>query len=69
MKSIGASASPGFGMSEVNDSFKDATFGVKSDEVESTETPRDGVTIIRDSAYGVPHVYGKTRSDVLFGAG
>src|SRR4051794_10615416 len=49
--------------------YKDATFGVKAGQVESTITPKPGVTIIRDSAYGVPHVYGDTRSDVMFGAG
>src|SRR5687768_17183575 len=43
--------------------FKDATFGVRPDQVESTITPRPGVTIIRDSAYGVPHIYGTTRED------
>ena len=28
-----------------------------------------GVTIIRDTAYGVPHIYGDTRADTMFGAG
>ena len=27
------------------------------------------MTIIRDSAYGVPHIYGDTRADTMFGAG
>jgi acyl-homoserine lactone acylase PvdQ len=49
--------------------FKDATFGVPAGQVESTITPQPGVTILRDSAYGVPHVYGDTREDVMFGAG
>ncbi len=49
--------------------FKDATFGVKPADVASTETPRPGVTIVRDRAYGIPHVYGDTRGDVVFGAG
>ncbi|MGZ6641682.1 MAG: penicillin acylase family protein [Solirubrobacteraceae bacterium] len=49
--------------------FKDATFGVSSGDVASTETPRPGVTIVRDKAYGVPHVYGATHGDVMFGAG
>ena len=66
---LGASARPGFGMAEVEQYFKDATFGVKDGEVESTITPRPGVTITRDAAYGVPHVYGETRDDVMFGAG
>ena len=27
------------------------------------------MTIVRDSAYGVPHIYGETRADTMFGAG
>ena len=49
--------------------YKDATFGVKDDDVESTIHPRDGVTIVRDKQFGVAHVYGKTRGDVMFGTG
>jgi acyl-homoserine lactone acylase PvdQ len=49
--------------------FKDATFGVKPGEVASTIEPRPGVTIVRDSAFGIPHIYGDTRADTMFGAG
>ena len=56
-------------MAEVEQFYKDATFGVPEGGVESTISPRPGVTIVRDSAYGVPHVYGETRDDVMFGAG
>jgi hypothetical protein len=49
--------------------FKDATFGVPPGEVASTIEPRPGVTILRDSAYGVPHIYGDTRAGTMFGAG
>ncbi|HEU4706545.1 MAG TPA: penicillin acylase family protein [Solirubrobacterales bacterium] len=38
-------------------------------EAESTIEPRPGVTIVRDKAFGVPHVYGDTRTDLMFGAG
>ena len=38
-------------------------------EIDSTIEPRPGVTILRDSAYGVPHIYGDTRADTMFGAG
>src|SRR5213595_279914 len=44
--------------------FKPATFGVTGTPV-STETPKQGVTIVRDS-FGVPHVTAATRSDVFF---
>ena len=66
---IYASARPGFGMAGVRRSFKDATFGVRPGDVGSTETPKPGVTIVRDSSYGVPHVYGSTAARVCFGAG
>src|SRR5437764_2605916 len=49
--------------------YKDATFGVKKNAVESTETPKQGVTIIRDKQYGIPHIYGDTRADTMFGEG
>jgi acyl-homoserine lactone acylase PvdQ len=54
---------------QVPNYFKDATFGVPDGQVESTVSPRPGVTIVRDKAYGIPHVYGDSRSDTMFGAG
>src|SRR3954451_22326655 len=39
------------------DGFKDASFGVAPADVERTEHPRDGATVVRDR-FGVPHVYG-----------
>jgi acyl-homoserine lactone acylase PvdQ len=62
-------ASPGLTHDQIPNYFKDATFGVKPDDVASTESPRAGVTIVRDKQYGVPHVYGQARGDVMFGAG
>ncbi len=62
-------ASPTLTDAQVGDYFKDATFGVKKANRESTVKPRKGVTIIRDKQYGVPRVYGKTRQDTMFGAG
>jgi acyl-homoserine lactone acylase PvdQ len=47
--------------------FKSSHFGVDGPVVK-TERPRKGLTIKRDS-YGVPHIYGKTRADVMFGSG
>src|SRR3954451_13642613 len=35
----------------------------------TTETPRAGATIYRDAKFGMAHVYGDTRDDVMFGAG
>ncbi|MCW2967499.1 MAG: hypothetical protein JWM71_1271 [Solirubrobacteraceae bacterium] len=62
-------ASPTLTHADIAKDYKDATFGVKPADVASTETPRPGVTIIRDKAYGVPHIYGDTDEDVEFGAG
>ena len=53
----------------LNEYFKDATFGVLPDEIADEYSPREGVTILRDSGFGVPHVYGTTRADTMFGAG
>ncbi|QQQ77026.1 penicillin acylase family protein [Saccharothrix sp. 6-C] len=49
--------------------FNDASFGVPADQVESTIKPRADVTIVRDKAIGMPHIYGTTRSGTEFGAG
>jgi acyl-homoserine lactone acylase PvdQ len=54
---------------KVGSYFKDATFGVPSGEVASTIEPKPGVTIVRDAAYGIPHIYGDTRAGTMFGAG
>ncbi|MGW0878834.1 penicillin acylase family protein [Streptomyces sp. NPDC002671] len=57
--------------STVNTFFNDASFGVPSDQVASTEKPggRSDVTIVRDKKAGVPHITGTTRYGTEFGAG
>lgn len=62
-------AAPGLTDAGVADHFKDASFGVPPGEVAETASPRPGVTIQRDAAFGVPHIYGDTRADTMFGAG
>jgi hypothetical protein len=62
-------ASPALTHEQIPSYYKDATFGVKEGEVASKESPRSDVTIVRDSAYGVPHIYASTRGGVMFGAG
>jgi hypothetical protein len=47
--------------------YKDSTFGVKPEDVETTVTPRDDVTIVRDKSFGIPHIYGTTRAGTMFG--
>jgi hypothetical protein len=48
--------------------FKDAPIDLPDDQVVSSESPRDGVTIERDG-FGVPFVTGVTAEDVAYGAG
>ncbi|HZO59483.1 MAG TPA: penicillin acylase family protein [Solirubrobacterales bacterium] len=62
-------ATPGLTAGQIPSYFKDGSFGVQAGQVERTYSPRAGVTVQRDSGYGVPHVYGLTRSDTIFGAG
>lgn len=62
-------AAPDITEADLGKYFKDATFGVKPDDIEREYAPRDGVVVLRDKGFGVPHVYGKTRNDVMFGAG
>src|SRR3954447_26297157 len=56
------------GQGNLSSFIKDATFGVKPENVERVEHPREDVTIVRDK-YGVPHIYGATRDGVEFGIG
>ena len=49
--------------------YKDSTFGVPAGDLEGTESPRSDVTIVRDKGFGVPHIYGSTRSGLMFGIG
>jgi acyl-homoserine lactone acylase PvdQ len=53
----------------LGDYFKDASFGVKDGDVADQYEPRPGTVVLRDVGFGVPHVYGATRADVMFGAG
>ena len=62
-------ATPGLKQEDLPKYFKDASFGVKPEDVERTYSPRGDVTIVRDKGFGVPHIYGDTRGGVMFGAG
>ena len=64
-------AAPGLEPGDLDRFFKDATFGVKEGEVAREYQPggRDDVTVQRDRAFGVPHVYGATREGLMFGLG
>jgi acyl-homoserine lactone acylase PvdQ len=66
-------ATPGLQAAEIGDYYKDGSFGVQAGDVERTYQPdpqnHPGLTIVRDAGFGVPHIYGQTRSDVIFGTG
>src|SRR5437764_4003339 len=65
-------ADPRLTPAQVPNYFKDATFGIKPENVQSSEQPdptgHPGLTVVRDQ-YDVPHIYGANRADVEFGAG
>ena len=63
-----ATAYTGLTTAQINNFYNDASFGTPSG-VERTENPATGVTILRDKATGVPHIYGNTRAATEFGAG
>jgi acyl-homoserine lactone acylase PvdQ len=62
-------AAPNIRPAQLSQYYKDATFGVPAGGAESTESPEPGVTIVRDSQFGVPHIYGDTRAATMFGIG
>src|SRR5688572_11775086 len=63
------SAYTGLTNEQIGQFYNDASFGVPASQVESTSSPRSDVTIVRDKATGVPHIYGTTRGGTMFGAG
>jgi len=61
-------ATPGLTAAQIPSYYKDASFGVRADNVVRTYSPRSDVTIQRDG-FGVPHIYGATRAGTMFGTG
>ena len=64
-------ASPGITADTLPRYFKDSSFGVRPGDIERTYSPggRDDVTVVRDKAFGVPHVYATTRAGAMFALG
>ncbi|MET0761709.1 MAG: penicillin acylase family protein, partial [Thermoleophilaceae bacterium] len=66
-------ASPNLSDAQIDNYFKDGTFGVLPADAtpgsHNSPAGHPGVQIVRDDDFGVPHVYGDTRDDVMFGAG
>ena len=63
------SATPGVTNDNLGSLFKDASFGVAPGDQDRAYSPMPGLTITRDSSFGVPHVYGATRQAAMFGLG
>lgn len=63
------SATPGVTNDNIGALFKDASFGVEPGGQARAYSPREGLTITRDKAFGVPHVYGTSRAAAMFGLG
>lgn len=61
-------ASPGLQEADIPKYFKDASFGVRPEDVVRTENPRSDVVIQWDK-FGVPHVWSDTRIGAMFGSG
>lgn len=61
-------ATPGMTYNKLGNYFKDSTFGVRPNDIASTVSPRDDVTIARDKQFGVPHIYATTRGGAMYGA-
>src|SRR3954470_6993710 len=49
--------------------YKNSGFGQMPGGVASVATPKPGVRIFRDAHYGMAHIYGDNRADLMFGAG
>jgi hypothetical protein len=62
-------AAPNIQESQLAQFYKDATFGVPAGHVAGSESPEPGATIVRDASFGVPHIYGDTRAELMFGIG
>lgn len=64
-----ASSYTGLTNAQIDTFYNDSSLGVPASQIERTETPETGVTIIRDKNAGIPHIYGDTRAETEFGAG
>ena len=63
---------PNLSASAVSSFYKDAAFytdAIHAERVETFPAPHSGTVILRDSQFGVPHIFGVTRADTEFGSG
>ncbi len=60
---------PGLTEARLLEFYKDASFGVREDDVDRVYSPTSGVTVVRDASFGVPHIFGTTRYATMFAQG
>lgn len=60
---------PGLSEERLPEFFKDASFGVPEDDIERVYSPTQGVVVVRDKSFGVPHIFGETRYATMFAQG
>jgi acyl-homoserine lactone acylase PvdQ len=68
MYSALTTAAPNILPDQIGMYYKSSIFGVPAGDVMKSESPEPGVTIEWDN-YGVPHIYGDTRPELMFGIG
>src|SRR5207237_324576 len=57
---------PGLTDERLLEFYKDASFGVRDDDIDRVYSPTANVTVIRDKSFGVPHIFGDTRYATMF---
>src|SRR3989475_9176001 len=60
---------PGLTVERLLEFYKDASFGVRDDDIDRVYSPTTNVTVIRDKSFGVPHIFGDTRYATMFAQG
>jgi acyl-homoserine lactone acylase PvdQ len=61
-------ASTGLTDAQIDQFYNSSALGVPAGDVQSTESPETGVSIVFDDS-GIPHITGATRAETEFGAG
>ena len=62
-------ATPNLSEDNLSQYFKDASFGVPDSDIDRTYSPTEGVVVVRDKTFGVPHIFGETRYATFFAQG
>ncbi len=60
---------PGLTEDRLSQFYKDASFGVREDDIDRVYSPTGGVIVVRDKSFGVPHIFGETRYATMFAQG